>query len=180
MNYDGPSFYKKKESKVQENKVIGTPLDRLKKDQNRRDQLSQKIADKQKSRKTPVENHYFRSTQIPKSLQNRDGWKEETWNQELIMELQKRLKKEPEDFLLFADHLVEEVEVETIESSKKKKDETSVEAMRIKKMVAEIENTLDTAALVQKEIKPNLKKPNTGLHRTLSNIITDDKTRSKK
>lgn len=175
MNYDGPSFYKKKESKEQENQAIETPLDRLKKDQSRREQLSRKIAGKQKSKKTTVGNHYFRSTQLPKSLQSRDGWKEERWDQEVMNKLQKRLEKEPEDFLLFADHLVEEVEDETTESNKKKIEETSAEAMQIKKMVEEIENTLDTAALVQKEIKPDFKKPNTGLHRTLSNIIAEDK-----
>ena len=175
MNYDGPSFYRKQEDRKQENKIIGTPLDDLRKKQRGREQLSHKIAPKKNDRKTPVENRYFRSKQIPKSLQNREGWKVETWSQEFISELQKRLKKEPTDFLLFADNLIEEVEEEIIESSKKKEDDTSVEAVRTKKMIAEIENTLDTAALVQKEIKPDLKRPNTGLHRTLSNIIAEDR-----
>lgn len=175
MNYDGPSFYKRKEANRQENKATETPLNHLKKKGNRSEPVSRKIDDKQESSRNQVGSHYFRSTQIPKSLQNRVDWKEETWNQELLLELQKRLKKDSEDFLLFADDSVEKVEVETKESNKKTLDDTSAEALRIKKMVEKIESTLDTAALAQKEIKPDYKKTNTALHRTLSNIMAKEK-----
>lgn len=179
MNYDGPSFYKKSDLNDQGEKSqeIKTPLNRLKKEQERRNQLNEKFIRNQKQRKEiHPENYYFRSTQIPKSLQSRDGWKKEMWEEDLVIALQKRLKKEQEDYLLFSDHLFEEVITEEIEKSNgNKSEDTSDEAMRIKKMVAEIESTLDTAALVQHEMKPDLTKPNTGLHRTLSNIIAEDK-----
>lgn len=180
MNYDGPSFYKKRElNKQEESQELETPLDRLKKEQKRRNRLNEEFKRKQQQRKTTrPENYYFRSTQIPKSLQNREGWQKERWNQELMDKLQERLKKESDSYLLFSDYLIEEESAEKpVEKKVEKSEKTSAEALRIKQMVAEIENTLDTAALVQKEMKPDFKKPNTGLHRTLSNIVAEDQTK---
>lgn len=191
MSYDGPSFYKKRENNQWEEskQEIVTPRDRLKEEEKRRSQLNKEfIKNQEKRNESRPANYYFRSTQVPKSLQNREGWKKDTWNQSLIRELQKRLQKEPTDYLLFSDNLDEAVSVEDRAKNKEKRvDETlkeesaekSAEAMRIKQMVAEIESTLDTAALVQKEIKPDLTKPNTGLHRTLSNIIAKDQNEFK-
>ncbi len=178
MNYDGPSFYKGSQTNDHDENSpeMETPLERLKKEQKKRKQLKDEFKrNQQKKNETRSENYYFRSTQIPKSLQSRDGWKKETWDQGLIDQLQKRLKKEPEDYLLLSDNLAEEeLEEKPTENKVETSAETSAEAMRIKQMVAEIENTLDTAALVQKEMKPDFTKPNTGLHRTLSNIIAED------
>lgn len=182
MNYDGPSFYRKRELGNQDEKSqeIETPLDRLKKEQKRRNRLSEENLSKQKRKEPRPASYYFRSTQIPESLQNRDGWQKETWDQALVNQLEERLKKDPADYLLFSDNLKEEIiEEEIVESKEKKTADTSAEAMRIKKMVDEIESTLDTAALVQHELKPDLTKPNTGLHRTLSDLIEKDKARPK-
>lgn len=178
MNYDGPSFYKKRELDNPEEKSqeIETPLDRLKKEQKRRNRLSEENLSKKKAKETRPASYYFRSTQIPKSLQSRDGWKKETWNQELVGELEKRLQKGPAEYLLFSDNPKPE---EMIRNKKKKTADMSAKAMRIKKMVDEIESTLDTVALVQHDMKPDLTKPNTGLHRTLSNLNEKGKNKAK-
>lgn len=181
MNYDGPSLYRKKELGKQDIKSqeLETPLDRLRKEKKLRNQLSEDNLSKHKRNTPRAENYYFRSTQIPKSLQKRVDWKKDSWDQELVSKLEKRLKKDSTDYLLFADHLNEEMIEEVIDRKEKRKEDTTAEAMRIQKMVDEIESTLDTAALVQHEMKPDLTKPNTGLHRTLSNIVVEDKARFK-
>lgn len=178
MNYDGPSYYKKRESNDPDEKSqkMATPLERLKNEQKRRNELNEQFMRNQQQRKEMhPENYYFRSTQIPKSLQNRDELKEEAWDQEVVSELEDRLKKEPENYLLFSEDLPEDKLEEVPKTDANKSVKLSAEEMKIKKMVAEIESTLDTAALVQHEIKPDLRKPNTGIHRTLSNIISEDK-----
>lgn len=191
MNYDGPSFYKKSEPSNSEEKhqAPETPLERLKKESERSSQLNEEFLRSQQRKDARPGNYYFRSKPIPKSLQNREGWKKETWDQELVDQLQERLKKEPTDYLLFTDTLIEEEPPKEMEekqpgqstdTAEEQPAEMSAEDLRIQQMVAEIESTLDTAALVQKEMKPDLRKPNTGLHRTLSNIITKDQNTSKK
>ncbi|WP_300277598.1 hypothetical protein [Peptacetobacter sp.] len=178
MNYDGPSFYKKREREHSEEKSqeIETPLDRLNKEEKRRNRLSEEKLSKKKIKETRPASYYFRSTQIPKSLQSREGWKKETWDQELVGELEKRVRKGPADYLLFSDNPKPE---EMIGNKEKRTVDTSAKAMRIKEMVAEIESTLDTVALVQQDMKPDLTKPNTGLHRTLSNLNEEHKNKLK-
>ena len=182
MNYDGPSFYKKREldNSVESSHELETPLDRLRKVKDLRNQLNKETLSKQNRNTAYTGSHYFRSKQIPKSLQKRAAWKKESWDQELLNNLEKRLKKDSADYLLFSDNLNENMIEEDVKGHKEKEQyDTSPEAISIKKMVDEIESTLDTVALVQHKMKPDLTKPNTGLHRTLSNIVVEDKARFK-
>lgn len=137
MNYDGPSFYKKREDRKEK-----TPLEHLEKESRFR-------------------SRYFRSKHIPQSLQNLEGWKKEKGNTELLAELEGRLKKEKADYLLFSAYLSEEIEAEELANQQQAQEKEKIK-------------------LVKKKAKPDLKKPNTGLHRSLSKIITEDKNNIKK
>lgn len=181
MNYDGPSFYKKNEHQIKSNKQRkkrpqeDAPLADFKKEENRISQLSKENIKKRKEKEAQAGNYFFRSKYIPKSLQNLDGWNKEKWDTDLILEIESRLKKDPADYLLFSDSQNKEIVSDKVEKKRGNSNSTkTAEELRIQQKVAEIENTLNTAALVQKEITADVTKPNTGLHRTLSKIIAED------
>lgn len=173
MNYDGPSFYKKDQSKI---KTIDQ-------DENKKSDVSKESTNYQK---TPLNNskiesrsedHYFRNKHILKSSENLDSLRKAKRNKELIAELEERLSKEKEDYLLFSEYLSEDSVVEKIEENSKEKlaQKPANKKIGIKKETnTEKINEKEKASLVPKEIKADLTKPNTGLHRTLSKIIAED------
>lgn len=146
MNYDGPSFYKKRKS---------TPDSaEYKKDTQ---QANASLTDRKEMGKNSGErssHRFFRSKQIPRSLQTLEGWEKAKRNEPKIQEVAARLQKKREDYLIFADYSEEE----TAEEQKSKKETPEKEKV----------------AFIQKKVKSDRTKPSSGLHRTLSKIIDDD------
>ena len=171
MNYDGPSYYK--------NNDLEKKLDRKENDKELSEYIKENAKEIQSEKKeylssppptlnrnnkifpttNPGKDRFFRSKKIPESLQYLDGWKKTEWNQDLLVELEKRLSKKEEDYLLFAGEF---------EEKKIAKDQKlSLDQETGQKSQEKIEK-------VQKKIKENLAKPATGLHRSLSRIIAED------
>lgn len=134
----------------------------------------------------------FRSKHIPASLQHLEGWKTNTHDHTLILEVKKRLAKETSTYLLFEENLAPEVaeavKIEEQEKSSIKTDFTKEaqineqkqslnDASQKKKTNEKInfdQHTKEKAERVQEELNQTLLKPNTGLHRSLSKIIAED------
>ncbi len=180
MNYDGPSYYKKNEQKSilhKEEKINGQVASKYNTvfKRNRRTEIEReaethltpppsKLARKtiESPKRVERNEHFFRSKKIPASLQNLNGWKKTKWNQNLLAELEKRLLKEEEEYLLFAPEIdkkkKKEVKNKSIPSSNEEKNMKSQEKI----------------SKVQTKMKKDLNKPATGLHRSLSKIIAED------
>lgn len=180
MNYDGPSYYKKNDQEIKldkeekkNRKVTSKPNTVFKR--KRPTEIKRQADDhltpppSQLTRKT-IESprrmqrneHFFRGRKIPPSLQNLNGWKKTEWNQNLLAELEKRLLKAEEEYLLFAPEIEEE--------KKKEVKETSVSSSNDVKNV----KSQEKINKVQTKMKEDLNKPATGLHRSLSKIIAED------
>ena len=180
MNYDGPSYYKKNDQEIKldkeekkNRKVTSKPNTVFKR--KRPTEIKRQADDhltpppSQLTRKT-IESprrvqrneHFFRRRKIPPSLQNLNGWKKTEWNQNLLAELENRLLKEEEEYLLFAPEIEEE--------EKKEVKETSVSSSN------DVKNGKSQEKInkVQTKMKEDLNKPATGLHRSLSKIIAED------
>lgn len=199
--YDGPSYLNNDEPKFRpikedpkDNKVAKYELPRSVKT---REDL-QKEADRYMETPSYM-NRRFRSTQVPRSLQKLDGWKLKRRNEALIETIRQRLAKDSSDYLLFEEFMVEEVEVEVdskpISDSKSVSDPKPVEETKdhvnlVRKDLAKLNLNQQTPAIPNEKAKNALRKkvvrskqtkgpkkikPNTGLKRSLSNIIADDK-----
>lgn len=199
--YDGPSYLNNDEPKFRpikedpkDNKVAKYELPRSVKT---REDL-QKEADRYMETPSYM-NRRFRRTQVPRSLQKLDGWKLKRRNEALIETIRQRLAKDSSDYLLFEEFMVEEVEVEVdskpISDSKSVSDPKPVEETKdhvnlVRKDLAKLNLNQQTPAIPNEKAKNALRKkvvrskqtkgpkkikPNTGLKRSLSNIIADDK-----
>lgn len=199
--YDGPSYLNNDEPKFRpikedpkDNKVAKYELPRSVKT---REDL-QKEADRYMETPSYM-NRRFRRTQVPQSLQKLDGWKLKRRNEALIETIRQRLAKDSSDYLLFEEFMVEEVEVEVdskpISDSKSVSDPKPVEETKdhvnlVRKDLAKLNLNQQTPAIPNEKAKNALRKkvvrskqtkgpkkikPNTGLKRSLSNIIADDK-----
>ena len=169
MSYDGPSFYRKNIENPQRNNEKTKELTNSMESWHQKEVKNNQSPPpatieqgfKKKYENTNRKEHFFRSRKIPKSLQNLAGWKKTEWDYTLLVELEKRLSKQDEDYLLFAvesdpDDLVDE--------------KTHEESRKSKKQVKNHEKINE----VQKKMKKDLSKPATGLHRSLSKIIAED------
>lgn len=199
--YDGPSYLNNDEPKFRpikedpkDNKVAKYELPRSVKT---REDL-QKEADRYMETPSYM-NRRFRRTQVPRSLQKLDGWKLKRRNEALIETIRQRLVKDSSDYLLFEEFMVAEVEVEVdskpISDSKSVSDPKPVEETKdhvnlVRKDLAKLNLNQQTPAIPNEKAKNALRKkvvrskqtkgpkkikPNTGLKRSLSNIIADDK-----
>lgn len=199
--YDGPSYLNNDEPKFRpikedpkDNKVAKYELPRSVKT---REDL-QKEADRYMETPSYM-NRRFRRTQVPRSLQKLDGWKLKRRNEALIETIRQRLAKDSSDYLLFEEFMVEEVEVEVdskpISDSKSVSDPKPVEETKghvnlVRTDLAKLNLNQQTPAIPNEKAKNALRKkvvrskqtkgpkkikPNTGLKRSLSNIIADDK-----
>ena len=199
--YDGPSYLNNDEPKFRpikedpkDNKVAKYELPRSVKT---REDL-QKEADRYMETPSYM-NRRFRRTQVPRSLQKLDGWKLKRRNEALIETIRQRLAKDSSDYLLFEEFMIEEVEVEVdskpISDSKSVSDPKPVEETKdhvnlVRKDLAKLNLNQQTPAIPNEKVKNALRKkvvrskqtkgpkkikPNTGLKRSLSNIIADDK-----
>lgn len=138
----------------------------------------------------------FRSKQIPRPLQQLDGWQTNSKNVELIAEVEKRLEKETHSYLLFEEYLVPEV-AEALEEIEREEDEAHEEIVKQPDAALEKEQPKKTAPAnepknkpgekpkfdektkrkaerVQENLKQTVVKPNAGLHRSLGKIIAED------
>lgn len=168
-NYDGPSYYKKDHPKAEKlnkavkegqsnyslPKTVRTPQEMR---EEARDYM--KTPSKQMPSDPPPERFPFKPTRTPSSLQKLDGWDRQHVDVEQYIEVHTRLQKKTETYLLFADHLSDEMK-EKIEKKKEKASPTPI--------VEEGKVTL-----VREGLADNILKPGSGLHRSLSNIIADE------
>lgn len=180
MNYDGPSYYKKNEQATKldkeekENRTIASGSNSAAKRKRATEIKRQaeahltpppsELAKKMIESPERVKRNegFFRSKQIPPSLQNLNGWKKTEWNQNLLAELEKRLFKEEEEYLLFAP--------EFEENNNQEIKQTSIPSASDEKRI----KSQEKINKVQIKMKEDLNKPATGLHRSLSKIIAED------
>lgn len=115
----------------------------------------------------PSNHYYFRSKYIPASLQNLEGWKTSAINNEKLDEIQERLKKASKDYLLFGKNSVSQKHTPVTKKKNKFKSQ--------EKTGNEIDPQLkERAEHVQEELGISHAKPSSGLHRSLSKIISED------
>lgn len=182
MNYDGPSYYKQKKIK------------RSTKDSAHPDQLSNKQVqakseygnyqvpppnylekqDFKNKESNQIKSRYFRNKYIPQSLQNLEGWKKTEKNQKLLFELENRLVKTDEDYLLFSFDTDEDIKQKNVNNDSKK---LSTQQTDVKQTKRTKEATIAEA---HEQLKKELQKPARGLHRSLSKIMAEDEEAMKK
>lgn len=167
--YDGPSFYKKDHPKIEpikENR-FKNPYKKSMPNKMRTRKDVQKDAKnymETPSDKTSPGKYTFRNKYIPTSMQNLEGWQHIKKNDALISEIQQRLAKEKDSYLLIDEYLVEPMKIETPKPKQK----------AMAKPKAKTEPNKSKAERVQEKMTSNLKAPNAGLHRSLSKIIAED------
>lgn len=182
MNYDGPSYYKQKK------------INKSTSNSERSDQLfNEKVPAKNKFENaqtppphysvkqnfnkvetTPTKSRYFRNKYIPQSLQNLEGWKKTEQNQELLSELENRLVKMDEDYLLFGSD--SEVDVTPREVQQEDKN-LAAQPAAVKQTKTTKQETITKA---HQQLKKDLQRPATGLHRSLSKIMAEDEAALKR
>lgn len=165
-NYDGPSYFKKDHPKVkkmkksEETKYSLPKTIRTPKNMQEEARHYMKTPSKHITSDPPPERYPFKPTQTPASLQKLDGWDKQNIDVELYTEVYGRLQKDTDTYLLFADHLSDEM---------KKKVEEKKEVPRQTPIVKE-----ENITLMREGMAESLLKTSSGLHRSLSNIIADE------
>lgn len=184
MNYDGPSFYKKDHKKIKSDKQEKNGFSRSERHQLPKKQTRQEVMNeakeymttppnylKEKTEDFPVETNkkdiHFKRKYIPKSLQKLDGWKRREWKQDLLLKLEERLSKESDDYLLFTND-------SQINENEDKQQNNLANNQLGKQKAKKNNNAQKKIASAHREFKKDLTKPTTGLHRSLSNIISED------
>lgn len=191
MNYDGPSFYKRNQSRTalenQEKDSLNSKFDwsakenlakseyakNISKRSQTRAGLEKEVArsitsprnhlqERQQSNFEKPKNYYFKRKQIPKSLQKLGGWQKNEWSPALLEELSTRLTKTKDSYLLFLDDEEEQTdEVHVI----------LLEDTKGKSWLNQLEKEdAEKIMRIQKEVKENLRKPQAGLHYSLLNL----------
>lgn len=168
VNYDGPSYFKKNHPKIKKMKQVEEekPKYTLPKNVQTPKQMQENARQYMKTpslglpNDPPPERFPFKRTHIPASLQKLDGWTKQHVDVELYTEIHSRLQKKEDTYLLFADHLSDEM---------KKKMEEKESEPRHTPTVKE-----DNVTLVREGIAKDILKPGSGLHRSLSNIMADE------
>jgi len=188
--YDGPSFYKKNHSKIEDlnKKQDQAPADDTFEDNYRqsfpgsvrtRDEIKENALDymetpsgnQKETDKTNNENR-FRSKKIPASLQKLDGWRQTSKDQETVSEIEERLEKDADSYLLFADAREEPKETKV---RPKKRQQAKRSVFKNERIQADVDpETKKKVERVQEKTSSDLSKPTAGLHRSLSNIMDDD------
>lgn len=154
--YDGPSFYKKDHPKVKpmkKDRFRNEYKQTMPKNVRTRDERHNEARNYMEtpSSKATSQKYGFRRKYIPTSLQNLEGWQQTKKNDELITAIEKRLAKEKDSYLLFADAMKEPLQPPKAEKTKTKKQKKHHRS-KVKRQT----------------------KVNAGLHRTLSKIIAED------
>jgi len=190
--YDGPSFYKKNHSKIEDlnKKQDESQSDHKFKDNYRqslpsnvrtRDEIKENALDymetpsrtNEATNKTNSDNR-FQSKKIPASLQKLDGWRQTSKDQEVVSEIEERLQKEADSYLLFADE-TEAVEKTEKTQKKRKRQKEKRSVFKNERIQADIDpETKKKVKRVHEKTSSDLSKPTAGLHRSLSNIMDDD------
>lgn len=178
MNYDGPSFYKKdSKEKTINNQSVQSKVNN--KDNHRQIEKEiknymvtppehSKIETDNPLIKSKKRSQHFRSKQIPQSLQKLDGWERNEWEQNLFVRLKERLIKKEEDYLLFIQ--------DSQPNKKQKKDSSDKKSTPLNEQ--ELSNQAKIAS-AHEEFKKGLTETTSGLHRSLSKIISEDKKAQK-
>lgn len=172
VNYDGPSYFRKNHPKVKSIKDDRTreteqkasyelPNNvRTRKSMHEEARHYMQTPSQATTNDPPPERFPFKRTHTPTSLQKLDGWANQQKANPLYIEIEQRLKKEDTTYLLFEEHLSDEMK----QKLEKKKPEP-----RHTPIVAE-----DHVTLVREGLKTDFLKKNTGLHRSLSKIMDDE------
>lgn len=180
-NYDGPSFFKDSHPKIQpmdqkQSKKNQQSKYELPKNIRTQDDLKDEARQHMTNRKTPSysvpqdpppERFPFKNKHIPSSLQKLDGWRQPDSNKSLYTLLQERLEKDEASYLLFEEHLSDEMKTK-FEDEQPKREAMAEKSARPKDVVQE------QVAEIHKEVATNVTKPGTGLHRSLSNIMAEE------
>lgn len=141
-------------------------------------QSSNKVVETKKTQSESSEFSYeppyrFRNKYIPASLQHLDGWKNNNKNYTLIAEVEKRLEKETNAYLLFEEYLAPEIK-EALEANEQPKQRPQKKAVKKKRSKNYDPQTMKKVERVKEDLESSIQKPNTGLHRSLSGIIAED------
>ena len=174
-NYDGPSFFRDNHPKIQpmvtkQQKKKEQSKYELPKTIRTHDHLQNEARQHMTNRKTPShglphdpppERYPFKNKYIPPSLKNLDGWRNNDANKTLYTIVKERLQKEKGSYLLFEEHLSDEMKAKN-----QKRQSTNKDA--VNNVVPEPKNE------IRKEIVTPATKPGTGLHRSLSNIMAEE------
>src|SRR5699024_12313636 len=98
--------------------------------------------------------------------QHLDGWKNNNKNHTLIAEVEKRLEKETNAYLLFEEYLAPEIK-EVLEASEQLKQQAPKKESKKKKSKNYDQQTMKKVERVKEDLKSSITKSNTELHRTL-------------
>lgn len=169
-NYDGPSFYKKDHPKVtpihKKREPEKNPKYNLPKSVRTRGEMHEEARgymETPSTKKTAEPKPSFRRTHTPTSLTQLEGWRNTKKNHSLLAELEARLHKADDTYLLFEEYMDQPEPAPTPTNEKRPQPKPKPKAKNEAK-----------AKRVQKAIKKKALKPSTGLHRSLSNIIAED------
>ena len=167
--YDGPRFFRKDNPNIQpiQNEKQAEPKQpkyELPKNVRTQNYLKDEARQHMQTRKTPShslpndpppERFPFKNKHIPTSLQNREGWQPQQTNNGLYGVIQSRLEKAEGSYLLFEEHLSDE--------------------MKNKIAVEEVAPVVqEKVAAIKKGTTRNVLNPGAGLHRSLSNIMAEE------
>lgn len=186
-NYDGPSYFKNNHPKIEpiqaekKSEPEKQPKYALPKNVRTRDHLKKEAREYMKTPSTtvsndpPPERFPFKNKHIPKSLQKLGGWSQQNPDRTLLSEIQARLDKDKQTYLLFEDRLSDEMR-KTLEAMESEDLEANTEPAEIVKKAetAPVDEIKEKVARIQKATTKNFMKPNTGLHRSLSNIMDEE------
>lgn len=143
--------------------------------------LTRKIDDEKKR----AERNRFRHKHIPTSLQKLGGWHKPAANLKLLEALRERLAKDADSYILFAaedddgfDSVKTEVQLAKIPDSEPEvKVEAKSKPQPQKKKVKSKDFSLKDkkkAERIKVDITSKLRRPGSGLHRSLSGIMAED------
>jgi hypothetical protein len=113
----------------------------------------------------------FRSKAIPPSLQHLDGWKKGIPNPQLMAVMRERLAKDKDSYILLAKDV--DASERELEAEKEAAQKSQTSAGATKNDFSEKDQ--EKAERVKKEIKAPLAKPGSGLHRSLSKIMAEER-----
>lgn len=182
--YDGPTFFRKDNPKVkpiQKDQQAAPEQPKYKLPQNvrTRNDLKDEARQHMETRKTPStsiphdpppERFPFKNKHIPTSLQNRGGRQTQNKTTGVYGEIQQRLKKNEDSYLLFEEHLSDEMKTKVAIVEEVAQDNYKVEEKSVSTQSKQPEKVADK----KKEVTKNVLKPPTGLHRSLSNIMAEE------
>lgn len=184
--YDGPSYFKNSHPKIKpiEPATVKRKKEPAKYELPKNIQTRNELKDESRRYlKTPSHNvpndppperYPFKSKHIPSSLQKLDGWDKRNANVTLLSEIIERLQKDAHTYLLFEEHLSDEMRNKLEQKEQSLGDKVSEQHKLEKERSQKVDPAVDKAKKIKKETSRRLMKPGSGLHRSLSNIIAEE------